>query len=129
MNEEIIGRTVAEIDDMVRATVHLVPDRWLPWELKTDTLSLEYEDYQFPIDELTDSAHALDWIYQIAAKSWADDRVIAGLIRAIHDIHDPQANICSFRADRKSTRAQVQARVRAAIREYKIPATPTTQAD
>jgi hypothetical protein len=93
------------------------PQQWLPWTLDLPTFSLELDDYQVPLDEMVDSAHVLDWIFQIAQKGWATTEVLAGLVRAIDDLHHPQANICSNETDRVSTPEQARDRIRAAAAE------------
>jgi len=32
------------------------PQRWLPWTLDLSTFSLEFDDYQVPLDKMVDSA-------------------------------------------------------------------------
>jgi hypothetical protein len=43
-----------------------------------------------------DPAETLDWIAQVAGKSWATDRIIADLVCALGDMLDLQANMCSM---------------------------------
>ena len=40
------------------------------------------------------SSQVLDWIAQIAAKPWANDQTLAGLVRALDDILYLQAHVC-----------------------------------
>jgi hypothetical protein len=42
---------------------------------------------------------------QVAKKRWADERCVAGLVRAIDDLLRPQATLCSFGIDRLSAAA------------------------
>jgi hypothetical protein len=50
----------------------------------------------------------LDIIMQIAKKAWASDHCLAGLVRALNAIFDPQANLCSFGADKAIDEARVR---------------------
>jgi hypothetical protein len=75
---------------------------WGPWKLDAEVLVLvkqgPSEDgggYEVYLGECETSAEVLDWICQVAAKLWADERTVAGLVHAIQDILDPQAYLCS----------------------------------
>ena len=69
---------------------------WAPWQLDAKDRSLcEPDGYYVDLEDCTTSAHLLDWIFQVARKSWADDRAIAGLVRALDDVLHPQAHLCS----------------------------------
>ena len=56
--------------------------------------------YEVDLEDCTTSAQALDWIMQVASKTWATDAVIAGLVRAIRDVLNPQSTLCSFGKER-----------------------------
>ncbi len=43
----------------------------------------------------------------VGGKPWADDACLAGLVRAIDDLLQPQAYLCSMGADRRLHREQV----------------------
>ncbi len=43
----------------------------------------------------------------VGGKPWADDACLAGLVRAIDDLMQPQAYLCSMGADRRLHREQV----------------------
>ncbi len=51
--------------------------------------------YEVDVEQCRTSAHLLDWIFQVETKGWADDACIAGLIRALSELLDPQATLCS----------------------------------
>jgi hypothetical protein len=79
---------------------------WGPWKLVLDRSDLRPFDLDcapgqplssYPIDLLTckDSAEVLDWICQVAGRCWGNDAKLAGLVRALNDILQPQANLCS----------------------------------
>jgi PleD family two-component response regulator len=36
----------------------------------------------------------LDWIMQVAKKSWADDEILASLVQALGYVLRPQATLC-----------------------------------
>jgi hypothetical protein len=70
---------------------------WGNWRLDAETLTLVLESpsyYEIRLDEITDSAQMLDWIFQIQTKSWATNDVIGNLIRAFDDIFMPQGTLC-----------------------------------
>ena len=69
-----------------------------PWKFddKNLTLTHSHTDYEIDVEEWKTSAEVLDWIFQIQAKSWNDPVTMKGLIDAIEEIINPQANLCSF---------------------------------
>jgi hypothetical protein len=56
--------------------------------------------YDVDLERCRTSAEVLDWIFQVAAKTWADDRMIAGLVRELDRRLHPQGTLCAFGADR-----------------------------
>ena len=85
---------------------------WGKWTLKPDTLELIHKDgYAVDLGSCTSSAEALDWIMQVAAKTWAQDDDVAGLVRAFRDILDPQATLCSGGKDRTLSVESIKKRV------------------
>jgi hypothetical protein len=56
--------------------------------------------YEIPLAECRTSAQVLDWILQIAGKTWATPTIVAGLVRALDYYLDPQATLCSFGRER-----------------------------
>ena len=73
-----------------------------PWQFHRNNLILRHAKtgYEIDLEECGTSAEILDWIFQVAGKSWATDKTIADLIRALEDLIDPQATICSWGVDR-----------------------------
>lgn len=72
---------------------------WGPWLLNPRTFVLvtfvaSYA-YEVDLEDCTTPADVLDWIAQVAGKTWADDATTGGLVRALGDVLDPQANLCS----------------------------------
>jgi hypothetical protein len=89
--------------------------KWNGWRL--EGVELVYPAYVggvYPIDLETcnRSSEVLDWIAQITGKEWATDECIAGLVRALDDILDLQANLCSRGDDKHLTVEQIRKRVR-----------------
>jgi len=88
---------------------------WGPWRLDRATRVLypvKPYRYEVDLDDCTTSAQVLDWIIQVAEKTWADDATIAGLIRALDDVLHPQAHLCSSGASKTLNKAKIRALVR-----------------
>lgn len=87
---------------------------WGPWRLSDDRTELVHQHWDYPVDltRMTSSAEALDWIMQVAGRSWQDDVSLAGFVRALNDLLAPQANLCSFGRDRRISRRRVQRLIR-----------------
>lgn len=74
--------------------------RWGRWWFAADTHSLVLEgergseEYAIARDEITDSAHMLDWIFQLRMKTWVTNDIIGDLTSAFQDIFRPQATLC-----------------------------------
>jgi hypothetical protein len=87
--------------------------QWNGWRLES-SLELVYPAYPgggvYPVDieRLTSSSQMLDIIMQVAGKSWATDECLAGLVRALDHIFQPQANLCSGGSDKRLTAAQIR---------------------
>lgn len=106
---------------------------WGPWRLYLPTLVLvllgemeqhdagetfAYERYEVDLEQCLNSAQVLDWIMQITKKGWADDATVAGLARAINDVLDPQAHLCSSGASSNITKTQVAQLAKAAAHRW-----------
>lgn len=76
------------------------------WWLDKDALCLVFTDeggreiYDVDLERCRTSAEVLDWICQVAWKTWATDATIAGLVRALNHYLQPQATLCSFGQER-----------------------------
>ena len=75
--------------------------QWGNWHLCDDTPELELRvgfRYAIPLETCTSTAQILDWIFQIHEKNpdYAKEYDLAGLIAALNDIFQPQANCCSW---------------------------------
>jgi hypothetical protein len=85
--------------------------RWGGWRLEgLELLFPAYTGGCYPIDvqRFTSSAQMLDMIMQIAHKTWADDECLAGLVRALNELLQPQAHLCSCGGDKRLTAAQIR---------------------
>lgn len=87
-------------------------DGWGPWQLDRDVRVLSTPDYEVDLDDCLSSAQTLDWILQVADKPGTDDATIAGLVRAMIDVLDPQSTLCSGGKGKRLTRKQIAALVR-----------------
>jgi hypothetical protein len=71
------------------------------WRVNTKTWELRYYNelgrmwYSVDLEKCKSSEAMLDYIMQVAAKEWATDRIIGGLVRALYLLVDPQATLCS----------------------------------
>lgn len=71
------------------------------WFLDREALCLVLRDeqgrelYDVDLERCRTSAAVLDWICQVAGKTWADDRILSGLVRALDHYLHPQECLCS----------------------------------
>ena len=76
------------------------------WRFIADARVLELHDaegrwfYEVDLERCRTSAEVLDWIIQVSQKTWATDARLAGLVRALDEILNPQATLCSFGKER-----------------------------
>jgi hypothetical protein len=97
---------------------------WGPWVLDTDARSIVLAEdadlgtYDVRLDRCCDAADVLDWIVQIAGKEWADDRVTAGLVRALDDVLRLQANVCPWGKPREISSERLTALIVEATRRF-----------
>lgn len=70
------------------------------WRFDPQTRVLSYFNergawlYEVDLDRCRTSAELLDWIFQVAQKRWATDRVLAALIHAMNAVLRPQSTLC-----------------------------------
>lgn len=69
---------------------------WGPWRLDPTTRVLTTDRYEVDLDTCTTPAQVLDWIAQVAGKTWADPTTLAGLVRALDDVLHLQRRLCPF---------------------------------
>jgi hypothetical protein len=53
-----------------------------------------YYAYDIRVTDMTDSARTLDWIMQVASKSWVTPEDVGNLVLAINDLLEPQSSMC-----------------------------------
>jgi hypothetical protein len=71
-----------------------------PWEYTPEKHTLYCNGFELDLTECSDCQKTLKLIFEVAEKSWADEKVLYGLIMAIRAIVHPQAQLCSGRAER-----------------------------
>jgi hypothetical protein len=87
---------------------------WNGWWL--DGLRLRYHPhsygksgtYTLNLERVTDVAALMDLIFQTAGREWADDRALAGLVRALDQLLRPRATLCRHDLTAADIRAIVQ---------------------
>lgn len=118
---------------MIRASELADPEPvdFSPWVLDPDTYVLRIEGvrrsvfdspgdgYEVDLEECLTSAQVLDWIMQVAQKTWATDSIVAALIRGLDEVLNPQAFLCSFGRSQTLTKAKVRGLVKHAARPRK----------
>jgi len=58
------------------------------------TLRLDGLTFEVDLEDMTDSAQMLDWIFQVFAAT-GDEKDICDFLWALEEILDPQSNYCS----------------------------------
>jgi len=53
------------------------------------------EEYEIDLERVSSCAEMLDWIFQIAGKTWGTPMNLGHLVRALDDIFHPQETLCS----------------------------------
>jgi hypothetical protein len=92
------------------------------WTVRLDNLTIEHsgEGYWIDLERCRTSSQVLDWIMQVANKSWADDGTVASLVRAIEYALRPQATLCSLGIERELTMEEIRQLLLTAEREARI---------
>lgn len=88
--------------------------RWGPWRRSGQYLVTEAGGYEYAISlsTCTSSAQVLDWIAQIAMKTWASDAVVAELVRALDDLLHLQGRLCGSGQDKRLTKTEIRTMLR-----------------
>lgn len=81
---------------------------WGGWTLDEKRLVLEYDQYEVDLERSLTGAQVCDWIFQVAHKNWATPEVTAGLVRALDDLLQPQANLCSGGENKELSNAKLR---------------------
>ncbi len=74
------------------------------WKFNKSNLTITLTEpygYEIDLERCNSSAEVLDWIVQIAKKTWATDAIVADLVRTLDRLLDLQGNLCSFGMDKK----------------------------
>jgi hypothetical protein len=66
---------------------------WGPWEVDTEayTPTFRLRDFNVALETCVSPAEILDWICEIRDQVWADDKCLAGFMRAISAVLGLQA--------------------------------------
>lgn len=105
---------VADLAELVAAERPLEARDWRPWTLYAGASVLELPGrYEVDLERCRDSAEVLDWIVQVAGKSWATAEIVAGLVRALDDVLRLQSSICGSGVSHRISRTAIRRRVRA----------------
>ena len=66
------------------------------WTVHLDNLTIAHvsEGYWIDLERCRTSAQVLDWLMQVAKKSWADNETLASLVRTLDYALRPQAALC-----------------------------------
>lgn len=95
---------------------------WRGWHLeKGEHPVLQHEtalsgEYVIDLLELNTSAEVLDTIIQLHGRAGFDywDVILVGLIRALNDVFDYQANLCSYGRSKRMSQRKIRALIDAA---------------
>ncbi|MGH3185222.1 MAG: hypothetical protein ACRDOE_25410, partial [Streptosporangiaceae bacterium] len=91
---------------------HLADLRWGPWTLRlADPALCHPRGYPICLTRFTDSCELGFMVFQVAGKDWADAECLAGLVRALDAVLDPQGTLCTWAGDRQLTEEEILARV------------------
>jgi hypothetical protein len=77
--------------------------RWGNWVFHANNLTLfcDAGSYEIDLEQITDSAAMLDWIFQLRIKPWVTNDIIGDLITAFENIFRPQGTLCGQGINRK----------------------------
>ena len=80
------------------------------WIVRLDKLTIEHvgEGYWIDLERCCSPSQVLDWIIQVANKSWADDEILASLVRALDYALRPQATLCSHGRQHELTMDEIR---------------------
>lgn len=75
--------------------LELPPPDFGPWILDPNLLVLIHHEtrYEIDLERCLTAFNVIDWICQVAGKIWADDRTLAGLVRAFRYYLNPQGRL------------------------------------
>jgi len=94
---------------------------WGTWRVDPTNYTLvagTWRTYYVDLERCLTSAEVLDWIMQVDGKRFATRDVLAGLVRALDWLLEPQATLCSFGGDKSLSREQLRERVDRAVAAF-----------
>ena len=97
MNARPLSSIEPEGDVDTRVNERLQPHGWF-WDRERASLRKQRDNdtiYSVPLTDMTTSANALDWIFQLRQKTWVSDAEIGAIIYALDELLQPQACLCS----------------------------------
>lgn len=107
------------LSEAPRPPSHVNGMRWGKWRFDARQLTLTHTDvdYEIDLEKLNTCAEMLDWIFQAATKTWCSPEDAGHLLTALRVLLHPQANLCSFGAEKKfdasrHLKAQVYSKVK-----------------
>jgi hypothetical protein len=74
------------------------------WNYNPRTLTLRLNQrpwYEIDLERCRTSAEVLDWIAQVAGKTWATDEILGALVRRLNELLYLQELLCPCGQDRK----------------------------
>jgi len=74
------------------------------WNFNESNLTLNFNEwpgYQINLERCATSAQVLDWIAQIAQKTWATPEIVGALVKALDRCLDLQGNLCGCGVDHR----------------------------
>jgi hypothetical protein len=98
-------RTFGEVlEDAAAEVVRLLTEGTTsgPWTFLPDVCIVEHTNgYYIDISDLSSAAQILDWVIQLADKTWCSHEDIGRLVRLLNSILKIQGNYCPGGADRR----------------------------
>jgi hypothetical protein len=55
------------------------------WKVKSNCIVLKKPWYEIPLQQANHPALAANWIAQVCSKTWADDHILADLVRVMDE--------------------------------------------
>ena len=108
------GRALQPGDEITIPT----PDKWGDWYFDKSNLTLTFlpMSYEIDLERINSCASMLDWIFQLNGKKYSED-CIKDLIEAFDRIFEPQANCCSFEANKKFSGSELAKKYAEALKK------------
>ena len=97
-----MGQALLSVGEFIRSadeehSKRVATLRWGDWVYDKELMTLTNlkHDYEIDLEEVSDSAAILDWIFQVFNKEWNDPIAVYHLLEALEDLLNPQSNYCS----------------------------------